>query len=273
MPANLPAEWFVVEKQFREEKNLEKKIELLKKLISTTPKHKGTENLLADLRKRLSKLEDQLEKRAKKPGKRQFTIKKTGDIFIAILGLTKSGKSTLLNVLTNARAEIGSKPFTTKEPVTGICFFEGVAIQFVEIPSFFLPRHLSLAHNADLILVLANSEEEKAEIEKIMFENKIEKKKIFWSIENKDYNQLLRKIIEEAEIIRVFTKPIGKPKEERALVLKKGSTIQDLIERINKNWLKNFKFARIFDETIFSGRRVGLNYLLKDKDVVEVHLS
>ena len=273
MPANLPAEWFAVQKEYLEEKNLKKKIELLKKLISVTPKHKGTENLLADLRKRLSRLEEQLEKKARKPGKKQASIKKSGDLLIAILGLTKSGKSSLLNALTNAKAEVSLKPYTTKEPVTGICFFEGVAIQLVEIPSFFLPRHLSIAHSADLLLILANSEEEKEKVERIISEHKIEKKKIFWSIERKDYEQLLKKILEEAEIVRVFTKPVGKPKEEKALVLKKGSRVKDLIEKINKNWLKSFKFARIFDETEFSGRKVGLNYLLKDKDVVELHLS
>ncbi|MEM5867826.1 MAG: GTPase [Candidatus Aenigmatarchaeota archaeon] len=273
MPANLPAEWFAIEKEYLEERNLERKIELLKKLISATPKHKGTENLLAELRKRLARLEDQLEKKARKPGKKQASIKKSGDLLVAILGLTKSGKSSLLNALTNAKAEVGSLPYTTKEPVTGICFFEGVAIQFVEIPSFFLPKHMSLAHVADLLLVLANSEEEKAEVERILAEHKIEKKKVFWSIDKKDYEQLLKKIMEEAEIVRVFTKPIGKPREEKALVLKKGSSLKDLVERINKNWLKSFKFARIFDESEFSGRRVGLNYLLKDKDVVELHLS
>ncbi|MFH8108856.1 MAG: hypothetical protein QXY24_03890, partial [Candidatus Aenigmatarchaeota archaeon] len=102
MPANLPAEWFAIEKEYLEERNLERKIELLKKLISATPKHKGTENLLAELRKRLARLEDQLEKKARKPGKKQASIKKSGDLLVAILGLTKSGKSSLLNALTNA---------------------------------------------------------------------------------------------------------------------------------------------------------------------------
>ncbi|MEM7825439.1 MAG: GTPase [Candidatus Aenigmatarchaeota archaeon] len=273
MPANLPAEWFAIQKEYLEERDLEKKIELLKKLISVTPKHKGTENLLADVRKKLSRLEEQLEKKARKPGRKQASIKKSGDILVAILGLTKSGKSSLLNALTNAKAEVSSQPYTTKEPVTGVCFFEGVAIQFVEIPSFFLPKHLSIAHSADLLLVLASSEEERGEVEKIIAEHRIKKKKVFWSIERKDYNQLLKKIIEEAEVMRVFTKPVGKEKEEKALVLKKGSNLKDLVERINKSWIKSFKFARIFDQTDFSGRRVGLSYLLKDKDVVELHVS
>lgn len=273
MPTNLPCEWFSIEKEYREEKDLKKKIELLKKLISATPKHKGTENLLADLRRKLSKLEDQLEKKSRKSGTKQFIIKKEGDLLISILGLTQSGKSTLLKELTNANVEISNKPYTTKEPVTGICFHEGVLIQFVEVPSFFLPRHLAIAHISDLILILANSEKEKEEINKIIEENNIQKKQLYWKIENKNYKELLEKIIEEAGVIRVFTKPIGKNVEERAIVLKKGSKIQDMIERINKHWLRTFRFARVFDKSKFSGKRVGLNYELKDKDVVELHIG
>jgi len=271
MPANLPAEWFKIMSEYRQEKNVEKKIELLKRLISATPKHKGTENLLADLRKKLSKLEEQLEKKSRKLGRQHATIKKTGDILVAIVGLTNSGKSTLLNALTNANAEVSEQPYTTKEPVTGVCFFEGVAIQLVEIPSFFLRRHMSLVHASDLVLVLATSEEEKGAIEKILKENNVEKERIFWPKDNREYKQLLTQILSTAKIVRVFTKPMGKPKEEKALVLKAGCTLQDLVERINKSWLKTFKFARIFDNTSFSGRKVGLNYVLKDGDTVEIH--
>lgn len=42
-------------------------------------------------------------------------------------------------------------------------------------------------------------------------------------------------------------------------------------ERIHKDFMKNFKFARIFDSTRYSGKIVGLDYELKDRDVVEIH--
>ncbi|MBU5678573.1 MAG: TGS domain-containing protein [Candidatus Aenigmatarchaeota archaeon] len=277
MPANLTSEWYEIEKEYREEKDLKKKIELLKRLIAATPKHKGTENLLADLRRRLSKLEELLEKRSKKLGARQVTIKKEGDLLISIVGLTKSGKSTLLKELTNANVDISEQPYTTKNPVTGVCFYSGMLIQFVEIPSFFLPKDLSIVHISDLILILANNEKEREDIEEILEKNRIQKKKIYWKVDfrdskKQDYKMLLEKIIREADIIRVFTKPLGKQIEKRAVVLKNGSTLRDMIEKINSNWLKTFRFARIFDNSRFSGRRVGLNYKLKDKDIVELHV-
>ncbi|MEM7816366.1 MAG: TGS domain-containing protein [Candidatus Aenigmatarchaeota archaeon] len=277
MPTNLTGEWYAIEKKYREEKDLKKKIELLKRLIAATPKHKGTENLLADLRRRLSKLEELSERRSKRSGGKEAAIKKEGDLLVSIVGLTKSGKSILLKELTNANVEISEQPYTTKTPVTGVCFYSVVLIQFVEIPSFFLPRDLSIAHISDLILILANNEEERKEVEKVLEKNRIQNKKIYWKVDFKDsrkqdYKMLLEKIIQEAEVIRVFTKPVGKKVEERAIVLKNGSTLRDMIEKINSNWLNTFRFARVFDNSKISGRRVGLNYKLNDKDIVELHV-
>jgi len=284
MPTNLPREWYLLEEKFRNEKNLEKKIELLRELIGMTPKHKGTENLLADLRRRLAKLEEMLEKKRRKAGKRVRVIEKSGDILVSILGFTQVGKSTLLKILTNANVEIDDKPYTTKEPVTGVCFYKGVHIQFVEIPSFFLKEHLSICHSSDLLLLLIRNEEELEELQKILEQNKLKNKPkivitktisksiLLENVEvNKEFSELLDEILRQAKIIRVFMKPPGREIEKRAVVLKDGSTIKDLIEKLNASWLKSFKFARIFDKTEFSGRRVGLDYQLKDEDVVELH--
>jgi len=284
MPTNLPREWYLLEERFRNEKNLEKKIELLKELIGVTPKHKGTENLLADLRRRLAKLEEMLEKKSRKIGRRVKSLEKSGDILVSILGFTQVGKSTLLKTLTNANVEIDDKPYTTKEPVTGVCFYKGVYVQFVEIPSFFLKEHLSICHSSDLLLLLVRNEEELKELEKILEQNKLKNKPkivitktinrsiLLENIEaSKEFSELLDGILRKIKIIRVFMKPPGKEVEKRAVVLKDGATIKDLIEKLNVFWLRSFKFARIFDKTEFSGRRVGLDYQLKDEDVVELH--
>jgi ribosome-interacting GTPase 1 len=284
MPANLPREWYILEEKFRSEKNLEKKIGLLRELIGITPKHKGTENLLAELRRRLAKLEEMLEKRSRKAGKKVKLIEKNGDILVSILGFTQVGKSTLLKLLTNANVEISDKPYTTKEPVTGVCFYKGVYIQFIEIPSFFLKEHLSICHSSDLLILLVRNEDELKEMEKILEANKLKNKPkiiimksinksvLFENLEaNKELSELLDGILKQTKIVRVFMKPPGKEVEKRAVVLKECATIKDLIEKLNTAWLKTFKFARIFDNTEFSGRRVGLDYQLKDGDIVELH--
>lgn len=180
MPTNLPREWSLIENEYREAKELDKKIEALKRLIAATPKHKGCENLLADLRRKLSKLEDQLEKKSKRSTAKKDVIKKTGDLMVSIIGVTQSGKSTLLKTLTNASAEIGYREYTTKEPITGVSFFEGVDIQFVEIPSFFLKNHMNIVHGSDLILLLARNQVELDKLENILKETELRKGKLCW---------------------------------------------------------------------------------------------
>jgi ribosome-interacting GTPase 1 len=100
----------------------------------------------------------------------------------------------------------------------------------------------------------------------------INKSVLFENLEaNKELSELLDGILKQTKIVRVFMKPPGKEVEKRAAVLKECATIKDLIEKLNTAWLKTFKFARIFDNTEFSGRRVGLDYQLKDGDIVELH--
>ncbi|MBI4010570.1 MAG: TGS domain-containing protein [Candidatus Aenigmarchaeota archaeon] len=273
MPTNLPKEYFLIEKDYSRAKTLDEKIELLKKLISSVPKHKGTEHLLADLRKRLSKLKDELEVRSRKSSSaKKEAVRKSGDILVSILGLTQSGKSTLLKRLTNASVDIGSQPYTTKELATGVCFFEGVNVQFVEIPSFFRKKDMNIAHTSDLLLILDKNPNDAENIEQFLKENKLQnKRKIFYSNFRSD-NELLKNVIIQSDFIRVFTKPVGREVGKKAIVLRKGSSIKDLVKKINEHWLEGFKFARIFDNTKFSGRQVGLEYTLKDKDTVEIHM-
>ena len=279
MPTNLPKEYFLIEEDYRKARNLDEKAELLKKLISSVPKHKGTEHLLADLRKKLSKLKDEMEIRSRKSASKQETIKKSGDILVSIIGFTQSGKSTFLKAFTRASVEVDSKPYTTKEPATGVCFFEGVNIQFVEIPSFFLKKHMSIAHSSDIVLLMHRNQADLEGLEAILGANKLGDRKIL-ALANLDFqnsaenrSELLERIIEESNIVRVFTKPIGKNIGKKAIVLKVGSVVRDLVEKINTTWLKSFKFARIFDKTKFSGRRVGFGYILKDNDIVEIHTA
>ncbi len=56
MPTNLPPDYFTVEKRFRAADSTAEKISLLEEMISLVPKHKGTDHLRADLRRKLSRL-------------------------------------------------------------------------------------------------------------------------------------------------------------------------------------------------------------------------
>ncbi|MEE9523566.1 MAG: hypothetical protein V3V59_02325, partial [Thermodesulfovibrionales bacterium] len=65
MPANLPPEYYDAEKRYKEAGSPAEKVTALEELIATIPKHKGTDKLRADFRRRLSKLRDDASKKKK----------------------------------------------------------------------------------------------------------------------------------------------------------------------------------------------------------------
>ncbi len=83
-----------------------------------------------------------------------------------------------------------------------------------------------------------------------------------------------RAIFEVSGVIRVYSKPPGKPPDlSRPFVLKRGSTIRDLAEAIHKDLAEHLRGARIWGSAKFEGQLVPPNYVLQDKDVVEIRTS
>lgn len=269
MPINAGPEYFEAERKFLSAKSKEEKIKYLEEMIRALPKHKGTENALALLKKRLAKLKS--ESAAKISSRKTFSLKKEGAARVCILGLTQVGKSTLLKSLTNARVKIGDHPFTTKKPEVGMMFYGDVQIQLVEIPSTFDGEFMSIVHASDLILVLCGDDGEEMKMQKILDTNNFGKKKVLFVRDWNSIPKLKEKIWGNLNLIRVYTKSPSKPKEVPPVALKPDSIVEDLAKEIHKDFLKNFKFARIFNDTKFSGQKVGLKYRLKDMDVVEIH--
>ncbi len=158
MPANLPPQYFEAEKRFRIAKSPEEKIEALEAMLAIMPKHKGTDKLRAELRRKIAKFSEEAEKKAA-PGRRGIHhIKKEGAGQIVIIGLPNVGKSQLLAAVTEASPEIADYPFTTKMPNPGMMDFENIQIQLVDTPPITdrgPPLWLTnLLRNADLLAIL-----------------------------------------------------------------------------------------------------------------------
>lgn len=135
MPANLPPEYFEAEKRFKEAASPGQKITALEALIATVPKHKGTDKLRADLRRKLSRLRDEAV-RKKKGGKGAslYTVPKEGASQVALVGFANSGKSSLLAALTNAKPVIADYPMSTVMPLPGMMPYEDIQLQLVDLP-------------------------------------------------------------------------------------------------------------------------------------------
>ena len=161
MPANLPPQYHEAEKIYRSAKTPEEKLEALEAMLAIMPKHKGTDHLRADLRRRMAKHQEEAQRRPSllKKG-RAYNVRKEGAGQVVLVGLPNAGKSQLLATLTEAVTEVANYPFTTKVPMPGMMRFENIQIQLVDMPPIIdreaKPWLSHLLRNADILLTLVD---------------------------------------------------------------------------------------------------------------------
>jgi ribosome-interacting GTPase 1 len=276
MPINADIHFQKAEEEYLAADGSEAQLKALKKMLSLAPDHKGAEKLRKQIKTKIAKLKYSQERQAsaKKGGYQKFSIKKEGAALICIVGTTNSGKSTLLKKLTNAKVKIAEYPFTTKEPTQGILDYSGILLQIVEIPAITEnfeatddgPALIGIINHSDLIILTFNSPDEKKLLDKEL--PHIKTKKIIYNNEEKFEN----KIWDSLNIIKVYTKQPGKPKEHPPVALPKKSTIKDLTRTVHKDFTKNLKYARVWGKSAkFKGMQCGLKHVLADNDIVELH--
>ncbi|MEM4035149.1 MAG: TGS domain-containing protein [Fervidicoccaceae archaeon] len=79
-------------------------------------------------------------------------------------------------------------------------------------------------------------------------------------------------LVEELELIRVYTKQPNGEVSKSPLVLRRGATVLDVAKSIHSSLWKNFKYARVWGRSVrYPGERVGASHLVEDGDVVEIH--
>lgn len=323
MPTNLPPEYFDAEKKFKQAATSQEKTAALEELIATVPKHKGTDKLRADLRKKLSKLREE-SLRKKKSGKKDiYFVEREGAAQTALAGLPNSGKSSLLKALTNARPVIAEYPVSTVLPLSGMMPYEDIQIQMVDLPPIgnestdgWVSSILRATDIVIILLDLSGDPETEAEIlleqlrawkifsekgdsppgasnkKTLLAGNKSEaagaKEKLegirerfgglmpvagISSKTGEGVEGLKSKIFEMSGIIRVYAKERGKePDMKTPFTFPSGTTVLELAEAIHKDFIQRLKYACIWGSSKFPGQRVQKDYVLKDKDVVELHI-
>ena len=127
-------DYLEAERRFKSAKTTEEKIAAIEEMMATIPRHKGTEKMQADLKRRLSKLRAE---QARRPTSRIgiiHRVEKEGAGQVALVGPPNSGKSLLVRRLTHATPEVADYPFTTRVPLPGMMPFEDVQVQLVDLP-------------------------------------------------------------------------------------------------------------------------------------------
>ena len=159
MPANLPPTYYKLKHQHEAAKTDEERLSLLEEMLRIIPKHKGSEKVVSDLRRRIAAIKrGPAEKGGKASGKRSYSehIPKQGAGQIVLLGPPNAGKSQILVKFTNAKPEVSSTPYTTTTPLVGMLHYENIQFQLIDTPSimpdFTSSTVLTLTRNADIAL-------------------------------------------------------------------------------------------------------------------------
>lgn len=168
MPTNVSPKFDAQRKVYEQENNLEQKIKELEKLISLLPRHKGAENMRGNYRRKLARLKDELQKKREQEKLRRSgraeegAVRKEGAGQVCLLGMANSGKSSIINAVTNADFDVADYPFTTPKPTPAMLELEDINIQLVELPGVFEGSYesdmgrksLAVARNADCIAII-----------------------------------------------------------------------------------------------------------------------
>jgi ribosome-interacting GTPase 1 len=164
MPANLPPQYYELEREFKQESDPNEKLRLAKELLAMMPKHKGTDKLQAELKAKISKLKKQIDGGGKKHGARHADthdhIEREGAAQVILIGPPNSGKSSIVDALTNSKPLIGDYPYTTREPLAGMAEYDTVQLQLIDTPpiseDLFENYMPNLVRQADIVVVVVD---------------------------------------------------------------------------------------------------------------------
>ncbi len=326
MPANLTPEFLKARERFRAAQTPEEKLAALEEMLATIPKHKGTDKMQADIKRRIAKLRDAQQSKGKK-GRRNTPdhIDREGAGQVVLLGPPNTGKSSLLATLTNAHPEIADYPFSTLLPIPGMMEFEDVSIQLIDLPpvtaEYTEPWVYNLVRQADLALLVldptGNPRDAAEEIMLILEERHLrlvtdksdadvidERIKEIpcrivitkWDIATEfgvdedlsdlfpvitvstktgnGLEQLREEVFRALRIVRIYTKLPGKPPDlTEPYTLPEGATVLDAVEAVHREFAEKLKYVRIWGSGKFDGQQVPTDHVLKDRDIIEIHLS
>lgn len=312
MPANLTPEYLAAEKDYKSAETPAEKIAALERMLATLPKHKGTEKMQADIRRRLSQARKESAKKGGGHAAPYYLVPKEGAGQVALVGPPNAGKSQLLAALTHARPEVAEYPFTTRVPTPGMMPFEDVQIQLVDLPPLsaefmesWLPQvirnatmNVLVVDLADLLLLdeieFLNGAAERYRLPppRLLVGAKLDLPGArdnlaalqdlygpryrylgISAVSGEGRDAFPGAVFQALEVVRVYTRVPGKKFEQGTpYIVRRGETVIDVARHVHKDFAENLKFARLFNLAGEGGLAVERDHIVQDRDVLEFHI-
>jgi small GTP-binding protein len=306
MPTNVTPEYKKAERAYRQAREPRDRLDCLKELLRTIPKHKGTEHLQADIKTRIKQLTEELAG-PKKGGKRSgpsHVVRREGAAQLCLIGAPNAGKSSLHVRLTRSHSDIGPYPYTTHQPVVGMLPYLDIHFQLVDLPpvsgDFMEPWLVNALQPADgilLVIDLADPAQDHADelfhlnLPTVLIANKSDLDPDPGEIETLEellglrfpaltvsaktgdgLDELGSFLFRALEIVRVYTKAPGKPADtDKPFTVRRGGTVFDVARLVHRDIARSLKFARMWGDEVFDGQQVGPDHGVSDGDTVELH--
>ncbi len=136
---------------------LKKKLDELEKEYSGTKYNKATNKHLGILRAKISDIKEQMDKKSSKKGL-GFSIKKSGNATVCMVGFPNAGKSSTLKALTGAESKVAGYAFTTLEVIPGNLDYKGAKIQVFDLPGIVEDAHAGKGRGREIIGVMRSAD-------------------------------------------------------------------------------------------------------------------
>ena len=128
--------------------------------LKKTKYNKKTQYHIGLLKAKLAQMKERQKARSTGGSKIDdgFSVRKSGDATVVLLGFPSVGKSTLLNKLTNAESKTGAYAFTTLTVIPGLMEYGHAKIQILDVPGIVKGAASGTGRGKEVIAVLRSAD-------------------------------------------------------------------------------------------------------------------